>query len=227
MKLTQFDKIWCLHCVDHTDRELTSLYEFNKIGIGSNVEYRWTSLQPNVNLLQADKLNHLRSEGEYHCTREHYTMIKIAYNLGYKYILVFEDDVKCIKKSLWNQFMNNIPDDFDILRLGGYIGFQNPNQQLFDQGKLWEKLTFSLWSTTAYALSRNGMKYYLDYVEEKYCVADWPLYDIHRIDNLGLKCYISTIPLVYYYKFDSAVQPNNDFDFKDIFYRNTDLELYN
>lgn len=223
MTINDFDKIWCLHCVDHQDRYKTSLYEFNKVGISDIVEYRWTSLQPKVNIRRS--LPNLRTEGEYHCTREHYTMINIAYQLGYDYIMIFEDDVKLINKEYWDLFMNNIPNNFDILRFGGAAKKPFINgPALFNNHIYWSVMNFNLWCTTGYALSRKGMEYYLNYINNLYCVADMPLWDICKMRNI--KCYISTLPICYYYKFDSSIQLKNDFDEKDLYYQNINMSIY-
>lgn len=226
MNINDFDKIWCLHCVEHNNRYIMSQNEFKKVNILDKVEYRWTSLQIPINIRKC--LSQLKTESEYHCTREHYTMINIAYQLGYNHILIFEDDVKFIKKNYFDLFMNDIPDDFDILRLGGAIEHVYENgPKLFDNRIYWTKLDFRLWSTIGYALSRKGMKYYLDYIKSNYHVADMPLYDMNAIRNNGINCYISTLPICYYHKFDSSIQPVNDFEYKDEFYKNIDLTLYN
>lgn len=227
MTIESFNKIWCLHCVDHKDRYEISKKEFEKVGILDKVEYRWTSLQPIENLRQSNKLKHLKSEGEYHCTREHYTMIKIAYHLGWNYIMIFEDDVKFIKKEYFDKFMNNIPDNFDILRFGGAANTVfNNGPSLYNNGIYWSNEKQYLWCTIGYAMSRKAMKYYLSYIEKSYVVADMPLYDMNSIMNSGLNCYFSTLPICYYYKFDSSIQPNNDFDYKDRYYKNINMSLY-
>ena len=226
MNINDFDKIWCLHPVELCDRYLTATHEFTKVNILNLVEFRWTSLQPNLNLIQS--IPRLCREGDYHCTREHYTMIKIAYELKYNYILIFEDDIKLINKSYWDIFMNNIPNDFDILRLGGHVNKQFiDGPMLYQQNIYWTKSNIPLWSTNGYALSRNGMKYYLDYIEKSYCVADEPLYNLNQINNFHLNYYVSTIPIAYFYKYQSTIRDNNDDDFKDIYYKNIDLDIYN
>jgi len=228
MNIEVFDKIYCLHCIEHKERMMSSLYEFNKVNLINKVEYRMTSLQPKENLLMSESLHKLRNESEYHCTREHYTMIKIAYLSNYDYILIFEDDIKLIKKSLFDKFMNNIPNDFDILRLGGatHHVFEQCHE-LYQNGILWDKMKFPLWCTMGYALSRRGMKYYIDYVENEYCVADLPLYDIKAIQDNQLNNYISTLPIIYFYNYNTSIQENyNDIEFKNMYYANIDKHLY-
>lgn len=228
LKLNDFNKIWCLHCIEQEERLKTSQYEFKKVGILDKVEYRFTSFQPN-NINFSKIFPNIKNTGEFHCTREHYTMIKIAYKLKYDYILIFENDIKLIKKKYFDQFMNNIPDDFDILRLGGQCSTYAPTKDMYDKGILWEYCNYYLWSTIGYGLSRKGMEYYLNYINTFYPVADMPLYDIDRIKENNLNCYVSTLPITYFYEYKSSIQQlnqQNQLEYAKLYYNNLDTSIY-
>lgn len=226
MNINNFNKIFCLHCVDNKERYITTQQQFKKIGILDKITYRLSTLQPASNIY---KILHLHNDAEYHCTREHYTMIKMSYLLNYDYILIFEDDIKLIKKDLWDIFMNNIPDNFDILRLMGFGPNKYHYEKLFNNEIYWTPLNQQLWSTGAYALSRKGMKYYMNYIEKQYCQADVPLYDITSINKNQLNCYISTLPLSHFYEYTSTIQKkdmNELMRFQNMFYNGINKEIY-
>ena len=54
----------------------------------------------------------------YNELRNYYYAIKKTYIEGYKYLMIFEDDIIYEKDNLYfNNMINNIPDDFDICKL--------------------------------------------------------------------------------------------------------------
>lgn len=48
----------------------------------------------------------LKHPNEYDCARNHYTIIKTAYDLGYEHILVMEDDIRFLKDAnIFNMYL--------------------------------------------------------------------------------------------------------------------------
>lgn len=213
----KFDKIYCLHCVEDTKRYNNMINQFNHIGLDVTI---WeTCRQPHMDIifngfLLSQNIESFNKPNEYNCTREHYTIIKTAYLNGYENILIFEDDIYLLNdKELFNKFIDNIPEDYDIIRLGGSCDYEH--QELVNLYKneniYWTKLEFGLWGTFGYGLSRKGMKYYIDYIDNIMCSADTPLFVNTNIYPKYGQCkykynelnhYISTIPLCY-------VEPNS------------------
>lgn len=232
MTIESFNKIWCLHCIEDKDRYETSIKEFKKVNIYNKVEYRLTTKHQSINLLSSYNKtepgwNSISNDSNYHCTREHYTMIKIAYELNYDYILIFEDDVKLLNKKNWDLFMNNIPDDFDLIRYSCIIDFPCPEEYInnYYNNILYSKLKYNIWSTGAYALSRKGMKYYIDYINNLHytCNADIPFFFAPNTKEIN--SYISSIPISYFYnEFESILGHDNNYYNK--YYSNIDLSLY-
>lgn len=213
----KFDKIYCLHCVEDTDRYYNIKNQFNKLGL--DVTIHETCRQPHMDIifngfLLSQNIEAFNKPNEYNCTREHYTIIKSAYINGYENILIFEDDMYLLNnKELFYKFIDNIPEDYDIIRLGGSCDYTH--DELIDLYKkeniYWTKLEFGLWGTFGFGLSRKGMKYYIDYIDNVMCSADTPLFVNTNIYPKYGKCkykydelnhYISTIPLCY-------VEPDN------------------
>lgn len=130
---------------------------------------------------------------EYDCVRNHYSIIKQSFDLGYENILILEDDIRFLKPSLLNPLLENIPEDFDIIRFNGFSTMDSAKNfmNLYNQGTLYVKNpNTKLWNAGCYGLSRKGMKYYIEYIDKNLWVADGPLYDVPDYINY----YISTIP---------------------------------
>lgn len=223
-----FDKIYWLHCVEDKDRLPHLQAQQEKQDILKNTEIWWTCRQPHCDviikaLMNARKGIDLTKPAEFNCMREHYTIIKQAYLRGFKSVLIFEDDCFIIKdKAIWEAFMNNIPEDYNILRLGGLCDFDHPELiDLYKQGIYWTKPNFGLWSTAGYALDRKGMKYFIKFCDNLFVAADMPLFwntntlpylgytNFHKDDVIQ---YVSTLPLIYLDKtFESSIR-EQEFD---------------
>jgi GR25 family glycosyltransferase involved in LPS biosynthesis len=191
-----FDKVYCLHLVEAENRLDHLKNEFSRLGILQDVEIWWSCKHPKVleicNFLHNTNQfywNGLGNGGAFNCTREHYQMVKTAYLRGYNSICIIEDDITFTDDvELIKRVFNSIPNDYDILRISYHIrrGLIYPSiPELFIEDD-----TMRLWGTQMYALSRAGMKYYIEYVDNNYCVADAPLYDVDAIQKYGLKNYL-------------------------------------
>ena len=140
---------------------------------------------------------------EYDCARNHYAIIKTAYDLGWENVLVIEDDVLFLKDTdVWNTYLYNIPTDFDILQGGGFTAdkriheYMKSADECVGSDAYWFKhKNVGLWNASFYALSRKGMEFYLTFMD-KICfwVADGPMYKAPLSDNL-INTYASRIPL--------------------------------
>lgn len=187
-----FDKIYCLHCVEAKNRENNFKKELNKIGLTEQVDIWWSCKHPKAlecaNFLKESNQyswNGVGNGGAFNCTREQYQIIKTAYFRGYNSVCVIEDDITFIEDTnLLKSVFSSIPEDYDILRLV-YIYDNHDNKGDY----FVENYTKYLWGAQMYALSRKGMKFYIDFVDNNYCVADEPLFAIDKIKENNLKNY--------------------------------------
>lgn len=139
-------------------------------------------------------------------------------DLGYENILILEDDIRFLKPELLNTLLDNMPEDFDILRFNGFSTSESAKNfmNLYNQGILYVKNPVTkLWNAGCYGLSRKGMKYYIDYIDKRLWVADGPLYDVPNSINY----YVSTIP--------GAIQADKDIISSDIRDKRNDHINYN
>lgn len=119
----------------------------------------------------------------FNCTREHYNIIKQAYYRGIESVLVFEDDFifNDVEKTI-KMFSQKLPDDWKLIQYAYSNGtkeeFDEPVLDFFELVPITEENHH--WSTSCYALSRAGMKYYIDYMSKEYSVADYPLYESYK-----------------------------------------------
>jgi GR25 family glycosyltransferase involved in LPS biosynthesis len=135
---------------------------------------------------------------EFDCARNHYNIVKTAYNLGCNYLLVLEDDICFIKNTdiLYNAIMQ-LPEDYDVLQFGGFTADPRASTILDEYpNKLWIKHPrIFVWNASMYALSRRGMEYYIKFMDKFFTVADMPLYFAPNNERL-INSYITTIPIV-------------------------------
>ena len=150
-----------------------------------------------------------------------------------------------MKNEYINEFISNIPNDFDIIQFSTLA-----NKKLFDynkliktysEGKLFTECNSGFWSNNGLALSRKGMKYFLDYYNSEFVAADIPQFEFNNTDkffgktyikekNQDIKSYISTVPLVYLqYSLNSNVQDYDDPSKKELYeyYNLLDKQYYN
>lgn len=233
-------KIYCLHCVEDVCRYDNIIKQFNKLDL--NVQMWETCRQPHMDILYtgiilSNNYENICKYNEYNCLREHYTIIKTSYLKGYENILIFEDDIFLLNdKSLFIDFINNIPDDYDICRLGGFCNNDHPElNESFKSGLYWKKLDFGVWGTQGFILSRKGMKYFIDYIDNVLCPADWPLFVNTNFEPIYGKLnykkdeinqYISTIPLLYIRNDVPSSIRNTEEDSCFNFYKNIDIKNY-
>jgi GR25 family glycosyltransferase involved in LPS biosynthesis len=134
---------------------------------------------------------------EYDCARNHYSMVKICYDLGYEHCLIMEDDILFMTDyEKIKEYMNTIPDDYDILQFGGFTTDTRILKYTEEGNENWVKHEdVGVWNCSMYALSRKGMEYYLAFMDKIFWVADGPLYKAPLNKKL-VNTYISREPVV-------------------------------
>lgn len=190
MKLP-FDKIYCLHLSDNTNRYTHMINEFKRLGIESQVDFWWTCKRPistkignYLTELHTDFLDNIYNTnnrvygGVFNCAFEHYTIIKTSYERGFNSILIIEDDIKFINNiNLIEWTFNNLPDNYCCVKFYGsvYIWMQQP-YYIFDYNKQQDfsnkNFTNKCYSTALYCLDRTGMKKYIDAFDKQIRPAD-------------------------------------------------------
>jgi len=245
---TKFDKIYVIHCVEDKIRYNNIQYQIEQSGI--DLDIWWTtktqpfSEQMLNGILLSGYGRYIINKNELNLAREFYSIIKISYERGFNNILIFEDDFSLMKNEYINEFISNIPNDFDIIQFSTLA-----NKKLFDynkliktysEGKLFIECNSGFWSNNGLALSRKGMKYFLDYYNSEFVAADIPQFEFNNTDkffgktyikekNQDIKSYISTVPLVYLqYSLNSNVQDHDDPSKKELYeyYNLLDKQYY-
>lgn len=201
MKLP-FDKCYCLHLAEATDRYENLLNQFDKLGIKDQVEIWWTckrkistEIGNSIKTLHSVYYDNIKNNGHvdiygavFNCAFEFYTIIKQAYLRGFESILLMEDDLTFKDDFDYEHFFNIIPDDYDILRMG----YDESHLEWMKEMDLYKNTEDFLikypygWrfgGMCLVAFNRKGMKYYIDYMDSKFECADYPLTWIHEEDN--------------------------------------------
>ena len=228
MTINDFDKIYCINCIDNIKRYYNVRNQFQYVNILDKIDFKNVIRYKDIQLSSPFNgnclgFNKIKSDASYHVTMYHYELIKTSYLLGYDYIIIFEDDINFIKKKYFDKFMNNIPNDFDII-LFDYMDIEQEHEPYdltqFNNNILYQKTDKSYWKVAFYALSRKGMEYFFKYFEDyNYtCVADLP---VGQRNDKNLNFYISTIPLTYSDDIENVGKNKYDFLFKNIDIKNT------
>lgn len=227
----KFQHIFMLNLSTRGDRRQKMIQQLFDFGLPNNFRQSDLDIRTTVpfkkyntimmHVLNQNKLGRLTKPNEYDCTHNHYSMVKQAYDQGYQYCLVLEDDILFIEdKKLWEKYLDNIPNDFDILQFGGFTTDNRVVEEVLNhKDEYWVKHpNVPIWNASMYALSRKGMEYYLEFIDKFFWVADGPLYRA-PIDNPELNTYICTIPLV--------IQEDKDINPSDIRDKQNDNIDYN
>ena len=210
--IESFGHIYVLTMSNRPDRRALIEKQFLELGLpqpdmDARVRYFYGTPFP-YNGLIADAFNRsgkgrFTKPNEYDCARNHYAIIKTAYDLGWEYVLVIEDDVLFLKDvDMWMMYLSNIPEDFDVLQGGGFtvdkriLEYMKAADDIVGSDAYWFKHKHvGLWNASFYALSRKGMEFYLTFMDKiRFWVADGPLYKAPLSDNL-INTYASRIPL--------------------------------
>lgn len=179
-----FDKVIFLTLSDSYDRHKNIKYHINKFNIINSYIYYSTKL-PEIYLKCSNLFPTLKSEyydnmnnkyvyaNNFSVSINHLNIIKICYELGYKNILICEDDITLIdykehNNLIYNTILENIPKDYDIIKFNNdctkqeILNVNDLKQPIFH--KLSYNNNITNYGTSFYALSRNGMKKYIDYL---------------------------------------------------------------
>ena len=189
-----FDAIYCLSLADNKEKRQLASEDFDRVGILDSGVFRWKITVKNPfykyiwsnPVLPAERW-WLNIEGALNCTMGHYEIMKEALVMGYKHILIIEDDVRFLNDlDLLSSIVDNIPD-YDILMLDKTVPVNKPlffnardnckvNDLFFDFS------TCKLLSCGCYGLSVKGMEYITKLEEMMWMPADSAT---NKVDNDG------------------------------------------
>lgn len=166
-----FDYVGVVCYTGYKDRAKELMKELQRVGLDGKAHLHWDVPSPfRDRLFSAVKKSPFCSRGAcFYMMVAHYNIIKVAYELGSKSVLVIEDDIRFLKDcTKIDELLSAIPFDFDHLMLDRN---KLSNQERSDFSKIGERkmgwYQFSeLGSTGCYAMSRRGMKRYIELVEE-------------------------------------------------------------
>jgi GR25 family glycosyltransferase involved in LPS biosynthesis len=112
--------------------------------------------------------------GELGCAISHYSCIKQAKDLGYKSILIFEDDVTFLNNfnNIIESYLNVVPDDWDVLYLySGLYRWTNDHYWVDNsQNKLFTSCGVN--GCIAYGLRDKFFDVYLDNQNKSFQITD-------------------------------------------------------
>jgi GR25 family glycosyltransferase involved in LPS biosynthesis len=128
----EIDKIICLSLTEREDRRNFMKQQFEKLGLLDKVYFKYTCHIPFENEMAAylahnynfsktqdiDNINWFSKGSVFNCCREWYSIMKNCYDLGYKNVLGFEDDVLIKDFDKFKKYLENIPENFDLIRFG-------------------------------------------------------------------------------------------------------------
>ena len=192
-----FDHIYCLHYLPSETRVQKLKSELSRVGIDENAKYfSWVYDYPTplIDMVYEDKrLNMstpLKSSSRSYIKRvsmKHYEIIKEAYSLGYKRILILEDDVRFHKDLDYiKKMLANIPNSdvvmFDKMTCSAGLEASKykryiktlPADSLY--GSMNDSGVFFIFCS-CYSLNRKAMKQIIDTQEQSLQPPDTPLND--------------------------------------------------
>lgn len=192
----KFDQIYIIHLADNHERYEHCNKEFTRMSINKFTFFNCCTHEIDLSIgnflrdqLKTDYYdlyvypnNKKLYKALYNVVTNHYNVIKTSYQLGYNYILIFEDDVTFNHDSeYFKNIMNNIPQDFDILKLKSGQGddpkYQDRLKDDYEFKNVFTKVdanTDELLGISAegYALSRKGMEIIINELDECLCSFD-------------------------------------------------------
>ncbi|WQJ53676.1 MAG: glucosyltransferase [Wendovervirus sonii] len=198
----KFKHIYVLTLSSRPDRYEHIKGQLECMGIDINtINVHYATPFPHNNII-ADAFNKtgkgkFTKPNEFDCARNHYGIIREAYDRGFEDVLIIEDDILFLNNPVeWNNALEKLPSDYDIIQFGGFTVSPNVKKYLtLKDVKYVEHPDVGLWNCSMYALSRKGMQFYIAFMNVMFWVADGPLYKAPMNTKL-VKTYMTSIPMV-------------------------------
>ena len=201
----KFDAIYCISLADNISRRDDLKKELSRVGILNSNIFHWKITVKNELYkyiwnnpsLKANKWwFHLT--GTLNCTLEHYAIYKECLALGYKRVLVLEDDIVFLKNIKEIQkAIDNIPENYDILKFNSYFSCKEEElQKVINSNKIndyyFDYSSLQQISAACYAVSPKAMLVLTKYQEAFYQPCD-TIFNVQNPDIDGKLIRVSTI----------------------------------
>ena len=182
----KFDAIYCISLADNIGRREDLKQELKRVGLLDSKVFHWkitvkNELYKYIWSNQSLKANRwwFHLIGTLNCTLEHYAIYKESIALGYKHILILEDDIVFLKniKEI-EKTINNIPENYDILKFNSYFPATSEQKlkEVIENNKIndyyFDYSSLQQISTGCYAVSSKAMLILSKYQETFYQPAD-------------------------------------------------------
>ena len=225
-----FDDVIILNLLSNKEKRKNMDWQMKELDQSvSNYRFHNSVIFPHNNVIM-DSFNNRRNEYQFRkpneigCAMEHYRIVKESYESGKNSILVMEDDLRILKDfSVIDEYLKDIPSDYDILMMSSYIGITGVKDidivNHKDSRKInehWFIPFWPGWCCAMIAMNRRGMKYILDEQEKLFRVADYPGYDIIAKQKKDINLYFSTTPLAIQADlfYTSDIRTRNEIEYK-------------
>lgn len=200
MKLTDyFDHIFILHHLPKVSRKHKMEQQLKHLGIDdtSKVSWEYTRIDPLFECLYKNYSKKLvgLSIGQFNCAYGHYKIMSDALALGYKRILILEDDIAFLNNlDKIEEYAKNIPQDADLVMWDWYKNFaENEMIETKSDVLYYDRNNLPLWSTGCYIVNDTYMRHYIKEQSRLFVVADRPL--TRKSNKDTLKRYRSNLPV--------------------------------
>ena len=199
MNIKDINNIYCITLYTNKDR-LNNSQKIKKMFNNDKFEFKYAT--PHIwynNIYQMLKFDF---PGQLGVAISHYEVVNFSYYSNFDYVLICEDDITFNVNEI-THFINNAPNDFDILQCYA-LDIQLPNNITVDKNDLlneynnnilWHKVNNNCtrFGTVFYILNKKGMKYYLDRQNENFRIADYPFLISY---NYNINHYIPTKTII-------------------------------
>lgn len=175
-----FDRIFCMHYLPYRERMPRLERELGRVGIldSGRFEYVYTFPSKAFDMLYSSLLEHgvifdepsgsrefgnFKNEKVFNLAMNHMNCVKKAYLLGYRRILMLEDDVAFLNDvGRIAEYIANIPEDMDFVNFDYWFRYMNKDRYV-DGSRMYSKLDMdaNVVNMSCLAMSRRGMKYWL------------------------------------------------------------------
>lgn len=191
-----FDRIVCINLCDRIEKKEYMNSQFKRL----NIDCEFYSAVPlgfsykigeSITSTKKGYFNYKKQPNEVGCSLSHYYNIKKAYMEGINKLFIFEDDCIFINNfdEIFKEYYNNIPVNYDAFMLYNYM--EESNNNYVSVNNYWKNMN-KCWSAISYSLNRRAMEFYIDYMDNYFCIADLPIYKMGD----KLNCYVSSKPLI-------------------------------
>lgn len=185
LDLSRFDKVYCIHYLPFEERFGNIKSELERIGIDTESKkfawkltfdspfYMYFFCNPYFPIV---KNNRFFFDGNMKCTLAHYEIYKEAVGMGYERILVFEDDMVCLRDtSFIEKALSEMPD-YDIVLFDKWMHDKNKYYEYLDERKINDfycEYDDGMSSTGMYSITKRGMEHIIANQEVFFQPADY------------------------------------------------------